>query len=184
MQWRWGSPFHADGVVALWPDREKFTEELQKYLDGTKERVGWWNPGGNYWHGNEPYIHAPYLFNAAGRPDLTQQYVRHMLKTKYSDDYVGLDGNDDGGTLSSWYIFSALGFYPVAGTTRYEIGSPVFTSARINVGNGKELIVSAPDTNPDTVHVKRVLVNGDPLESHHIDHAWIAQGGRLEFEMR
>lgn len=183
MQWRWGTLFHAEGLVSLWPDEATFVEELTRYLDATKPRVGWWNPGGNYWHGNEPFIHAAYLFNAAGRPDMTQRYVRKILDTKYSDDYVGLDGNDDGGTLSAWYVFSALGFYPVAGSTRYEIGSPLFNKAEVNLGNGKTLTMTAPDCTADTVYVGGVQLNGQPITSTHIEHGTLAGGGFLQFQM-
>jgi predicted alpha-1,2-mannosidase len=183
MQWRWGGPFDPEGLIALWPSKKLFVSELTSYMQNTRKRVGWWNPGGNYWHGNEPFIHAAYLFNAAGRPDLTQRYVRKLLATKYSDDYVGLDGNDDGGTLSSWYIFSALGFYPVAGTTRYEIGSPLFTSAEIQMGNGKVLTISAPDCSARNRFVKEVFINDVEILKTHITHDEIKDGGTLKFTM-
>ena len=183
MQWRWGTPFCAEGLVDLWPSREEFVAALRGYLDATNSRIGWWNPGGNYWHGNEPFIHAAYLFNAAGRPDLTQEYVRRIMATKYSDDYIGLDGNDDGGTLSAWYVFSALGFYPVAGTTRYEVGSPLFTKAVIDLGNGHTLTMTAPGNDRDTVHVDEVTLNGAPLHQSHFTHAQITDGGELHFRM-
>lgn len=183
MQWRWGSPFDPEGLVALWPSKEAFVEGLRKYMDGTRKRVGWWHPGGNYWHGNEPFIHAPYLFNAAGRPDLTQKYVRQILATKYDDTYYGLDGNDDGGTLSAWYVFSALGFYPVAGTARYEIGSPIFPRATIDLGNGKTLTMEAKDCNRSTVYVLATTINNSRVKGHTFDHAAIADGGTLEFNV-
>lgn len=183
MQWRWGTPYSAAVLVDLWPTRDAFVTELQDYLDKSNTRVGWWNPGGHYWHGNEPFIHAAYLFNAAGRPDLTQTYVRRILATKYSDDHIGLDGNDDGGTLSAWYVLSSLGFYPVAGTTRYELGSPLFTRAVINLGNGHSLTVSADGHTTDTVRVDAVHLNGKPLTTSHFTHAAIAQGGELHFQM-
>ena len=92
-------------------------------------------PNGYYWQGNQPDIHAAYLFNAAGRPDLTQKWVRWILKHKHGDGPNGLDGNDDGGTLSAWYVFSSLGFYPVVGTDRYELGSPLWERAVVKVGD-------------------------------------------------
>jgi predicted alpha-1,2-mannosidase len=183
MQCRWGTLFHAEGLVSLWPSREEFVSELTRYLDGSQTRLGWWNPGGNYWHGNEPFIHAAYLFNAAGRPDLTQRYVRHLLDTKYSDGYAGLDGNDDGGTLSAWYVFSSMGFYPVAGSTRYEVGSPLFTQAEIDLGNGQRLTMRAPGGNSTTVYVSEVAIHGAPIRDTHFDHADIVNGGELRFTM-
>jgi predicted alpha-1,2-mannosidase len=108
MQWRWGVPYDAEGLVALFSSRDEFVNELENYFENSTSGVGAFNPGGYYWHGNEPYIHAAYLFNAAGRPDLTQKWARWVMEHKYADTYYGLDGNDDGGTLSAWYVFSAL----------------------------------------------------------------------------
>lgn len=183
MQWRWGVPFDPEGFVALWPSPKVFVQELTKYMEGSGKRVGWWYPGGNYWHGNEPFIHAAYLFNSAGRPDLTQKYVRRILETKYDDTYYGLDGNDDGGTLSSWYVLSALGFYPVAGTTRYEVGIPLFDKAVIHLGEDKTLTVTAEDNSPFTLHVHNLVINGMPYRDTHFDHALIQNGGTLEFTL-
>ena len=106
-----------------------------------------WSPGPYYWHGNEPDIHAAYLFNDAARPDLTQKWARWIMENKYGDAYDGLDGNDDAGTLSAWYIFSALGFYPVAGSDRYQLGAPLFEKAEIKLKN-KNLLVLAENQAP------------------------------------
>ena len=142
-----------------------------------------WNPGPYYWHGNEPDIHAAYLFNAAGRPDLTQKWVRWILDTRYSDDYVGLDGNDDGGTLSAWYVFSALGFYPIAGTPRYELGAPLFERADVDMG-GPILTIIAENYAPENIYVESVTLNDGPLERTWFTHDEIAQGGTLRFRMK
>ncbi len=181
-QWRWSVPFDDAGLISLFPDRATFVSELEKYLSNATPGVGAWNPGPYYWHGNEPYIHAAYLFNAAGRPDLTQKWVRWILDTKYADHYAGLDGNDDGGTLSSWYVFSALGFYPVAGTTKYWLGSPLFTRADVHLGD-KTLTIIADNNSADNVYVQKALLNGKPLDNPWFTHDDIAQGGELRFEM-
>lgn len=183
MQWRWGVPFDPEGFVSLWPSPEMFVSELRNYMDGTRKRVGWWNPGGNYWHGNEPYIHAAYLFNSAGRPDLTQNYVRKLLETKYDDTYYGIDGNDDGGTLSSWYVLSALGFYPIAGTTRYEVGIPLFDKAVVHMGEDKKITVTAKDNSPYARYVYNLVINDRPLGATHFDHALLQDGATLEFTL-
>ncbi len=182
LQWRFGIPFDPEGLVSLFKNPESFVEELESYFEGSTKVVGSWNPGPYYWHGNEPYIHSAYLFNAAGRPDLTQKWVRWILDTKYSDDYVGLDGNDDGGTLSAWYVFSALGFYPIAGSTRYEIGSPLFDGATVRIGEN-ELEIRVDRQGPDNVYVQNVFLNGSPLEGTSFDHEDIAGGGTLHFVM-
>jgi predicted alpha-1,2-mannosidase len=181
-QWRWAVPYDAGGLISLFASRDSFIRELEVYFARSKPGVGSWNPGPYYWHGNEPYIHAAYLFNAAGRPDLTQKWVRWILKTKYSDDYVGLDGNDDGGTLSAWYVLSALGFYPIAGTKRYEIGAPLFAKAEAHIGDNV-LTVIAENSAPENIYVQRVWLNNSPLDRTWFTHDEIAQGGVLRFEM-
>lgn len=183
MMWRWAVPFDAAGLVSLFPSPEYFVEALEHYFEQSNAGVGQWHPGVHYWHGNEPYFHAAYLFNAAGRPDLTQKWVRHILETKYSDDYVGLDGNDDGGTLSAWYVFSALGFYPIAGTTRYEIGAPLFPSATLELGDGKTLTIIADQHAPEKAHVEKVTLNGTPVDGNHFLHEALQRGGELRFSM-
>ncbi len=183
MMWRWSVPFDAEGLVSLFPSREAFVKALEDYFEKSNNKVGEWHPGSHYWHGNEPFFNAAYLFNAAGRPDLTQKWVRHILETKYSDDYVGLDGNDDGGTLSAWFVFSALGFYPIAGTTRYEIGAPLFPEAVVDLGDGKNLTVIAENYAPENLYVRAVRLNGHELTDWHFNHDAIAEGGELRFTM-
>ena len=143
---------------------------------------GRWNPGAYYWHGNEPDLHTSYLFNTAGRPDLTQKWVRWILNNKYGAGYDGIDGDDDAGTLSSWYIFSALGFYPVAGSDLYQIGAPLFEKAEMKIGD-KLLIIITNNYSPENKYVRNVQLNGVPLNRFWFKHAEIAQGGILCFEM-
>ena len=95
---------------------------------------------GLYVHGNEPGHHIPYLYNWAGHPEKTQERVRMICNTMYANAPNGLCGNDDCGQMSAWYIFSALGFYPVCpGSDEYALGSPLVKSAEIDLGNGKIL---------------------------------------------
>ncbi len=182
-QWRWAVPFDPEGLIALFGGPEPFVRALATFFENSTKGVGVWNPGPFYWHGNEPDIFSVYLFNSAGRPDLTQKWVRWILDTKYADKYYGLDGNDDGGTLSAWYVFSALGFYPVAGTTKYQVGSPLFDKAVMQMGEGKTLTVVAENNGPRNVYVQRVSLNGTPLGKTWFDHSDIAGGGELRFVM-
>jgi len=182
-QWRWAAPFDPEGLVGLWPDRESFVAALETYFENATPGIGWWNPGPYYWHGNEPYIPAVYLFNAAGRPDLTQKWVRWIMERKYQDNYTGLDGNDDGGTLSSWYVMSSLGFLPIAGTARYEIGSPVFDGAVLELGDGRTLTVRVENNSAEHVYVQRVAINGVELAGATFSHDQIAEGGEIHFVM-
>ncbi|MCC6822419.1 MAG: glycoside hydrolase family 92 protein, partial [Verrucomicrobia subdivision 3 bacterium] len=144
--------------------------------------MGAWTPGSYYWHGNQPDIHAAYLFNDAGRPDLTQKWARWILDHKYGDGYDGLEGNDDGGTLSAWYVLSALGFYPVAGSDRYQLGTPLFERAEVKL-NHNPLVIVAENYATNHPYVRQVWLNDVPLDRTWIRHAEIEAGGVLKFAM-
>ncbi len=182
LQWRWGVPYDAEGLVSLFKTSEYFVVELNSFFARSSPKMGDWNPGPYYWHGNQPDIHAAYLFNAAGRPDLTQKWVRWILDNKYGDDYVGLDGNDDAGTLSAWYVFSALGLYPVTGTDRYELGAPLFEKAELKLARGT-LLIRADNFAPGNRYVRQITLGGSPLHRTWLSHAEIASGGELRFLM-
>lgn len=182
LQWRWAAFFDAPALIALFSDRSYFVDELNRFFAQSTPVRAAWNPGPYYWHGNEPDIHAAYLFNVAGRPDLTQKWVRWILEHKYADAHDGLDGNDDAGTLSAWYVFSALGFYPIAGTDRYELGAPLFPRARLRLA-GKSLEILAEPFAPDCIYAKEVSLNGVPLHRTWLRHEELVSGGVLRFEM-
>ena len=182
LQWRWAVPFDTDGLVSLFKDKDYFISELNDFFAKANPKKATWSPGSYYWHGNEPDIHAAYLFNTVGRPDLTQKWVRWILDNKYDNTYVGIDGNDDAGTLSAWYIFSSLGFYPIAGTDIYLLGAPLFKSAVLNMGKNL-LTVSTRNYDPKHIYVKQVLLNNIPLKRTWINHKEIANGGNLTFIM-
>ena len=139
---------------------------------------------GNYVHGNEPSHHVPYLYNYAGAPRKTQYWIRHIMDTKYLPAPDGLSGNDDCGQMSAWYIFSALGFYPVApGSDRYDLGSPLVNEATVSLENGKTFTVTAVNQGPQNVYVKKVELNGRKLDRLYITHDEIMNGGSLVFYM-
>ena len=180
-QWRWGVPSDADAVVALFQSREYFVEQLDQFFAQSPAAVGV-NPNAYYWHGNQPDIYAAYLFNHAGRPDLTQKWVRWILEKKYGDRENGLDGNDDGGTLSAWYVLSSLGIFPTAGTDRYEIGSPLWDRVEMQIDRNT-LTIIADHNAPDHPYVQSVWLNNKRLDRDWIRHEEIAEGGTLRFEM-
>jgi predicted alpha-1,2-mannosidase len=135
-----------------------------------------------YWHGNEPDIHAAYAFAQAGRPDLTQRWVRWILNSYYPDSPAGLAGNDDGGTLSAWAIWSAMGFYPIPGSDRYILGAPLFP--RIEMAReGGVFVIEAPNASAENLYVQSVKLNGSPLYKPEIRHADLKAGGTLRFEL-
>lgn len=182
-QWRFGAVHDTEGMIELFSSKEYFVSELEKFMEDASLTRAAIDPGSGFWIGNQHDIHTPYLFIDADRPDLTQKWVRWTLKNRYSTDINGLDGNDDGGTLSSWYVFSALGFYPSAGTDLYRIGSPAVNSAVIDLGNGKTLTVKAENQSEKNVCVSSVTLNGVPLTEYYLRHGDISDGGELVFTM-
>jgi predicted alpha-1,2-mannosidase len=181
LQWRWAVPFDAEGLVSLFKSPAYFVEELEQFFAKSIPTVGAL-PNAYYWHGNQPDIYAAFLFNAAGRPDLTQKWARWVLETKYGDRENGLDGNDDGGCLSAWYVFASVGLFPGAGTDRYEIVSPLWEKAEVNLG-GKRLSIVADNFARDHGYVRKVFLNDKPLDRNWLRHDEIARGGVLRFEM-
>ncbi len=182
-QWRWNALQDIDGMIELFGGEEYFISELEAFMEDASINRAAVDPGHGFWVGNQHDIHTPYLFSNAGRPDLTQKWVRWTLSERFSSDINGLDGNDDGGTLSAWYVFSALGFYPLAGTDKYWIGSPNVDSAVVNLGNGKTLEIEALNQSAENVYVKSVTLNGAQLSDTYVTHAQLMNGGKLVFEM-
>jgi len=182
LQWRWAVFFDPEGLISLFKDKAYFVKELNDFFALSDSARGTWSPGSYYWHGNEPDLHAAYLFNSAGRPDLTQKWVRWILDNKYGAGYDGIDGDDDAGTLSSWFVFSSLGFYPVAGSDIYQIGAPLFKKAEIRMGD-KLLTIVADNYAPGNKYVRKVWLNNVPLDRFWFSHLEIARGGTLRFEM-
>ena len=139
---------------------------------------------GNYVHGNEPSHHVAYLYNHAGAAWKTQERVRMILQKMYHPTPDGLSGNDDCGQMSAWYIFSAIGFYPMApGSDRYELGSPAINSATLQLENGKTLTINTEGQGPKNVYVRKVMLNGEELKNHYITHAQLMKGGKLVYVM-
>ena len=109
--------------------------------------------------------------------------MRWTLAERFSTDINGLDGNDDGGTTSCWYVFSAMGFYPLAGTDKYWLGSPNIDSAEITLSNGKTLKIKAVNQSEDNVYVSSVKLNGVELDGFYVTHEQLMAGGELVFTM-
>jgi predicted alpha-1,2-mannosidase len=139
---------------------------------------------GGYIHGNEPAHHVAYLYNWAGQPWKTQERIRMILTRQYKPTPDGLGGNDDCGQMSAWYMFSSMGFYPVApGSDEYSLGSPSVKSARLQLENGQTFTVEAINQSDKNVYVQKVLLNGKLLTQPVITHADIQKGGKLTFYM-
>ncbi|TDO19589.1 GH92 family glycosyl hydrolase [Pedobacter duraquae] len=139
---------------------------------------------GNYVHGNEPAHHAAYLYNYTTTPWKTQDRVRMILKKMYKPSSDGLGGNDDCGQMSAWFIFSSLGFYPMApGSLNYELGSPAVINATLNLENGKTFKVTTKNQSDKNVYVSQVILNGAILKRRSITHEEIMKGGEIQFIM-
>ncbi|MPS68132.1 MAG: glycoside hydrolase family 92 protein [Novosphingobium sp.] len=140
---------------------------------------------GQYAHGNEPSHHVAYLYAWTGAHWKTQAMVRRLLALMYRARPAGVIGNDDCGQMSAWYVLSALGFYPVDPVSGiYIFGSPLFEEARVRLGNGRELIVSAPGNRSDRPYYGRVEWNGKAHDRCWIGHEELMKGGRLTFHMQ
>lgn len=169
----WYVPHHQRGLMEAMGGREAYAAKLDSMFTH-----------GRYWHGNEPCHQVAWLFNYTGEPWKTQQAVRHILDTEYLPVPGGLSGNDDAGQMSAWYVFGALGFYPVCpATPYYAIGSPVFPRAEIAVGNGRTFTIEAEGTSPENIYIQSATLNGKPYNKSYISHSDITGGGVLRFVM-
>ncbi len=190
--WNYGLfvPHDPDGLVRTMGGERRFTAFLDSLFtmglddrhfanteDITRDGII-----GNYVHGNEPGHHIPYLYNWTSQPWKAGERVRMIMDRMYVNSSNGLCGNDDCGQMSAWYIFSALGFYPVApGSDRYWFGCPLVRSAVISLENGRTFTVTATKQAKENVFVRTVLLNGKALDRRYITHAEITAGGTLEF---
>jgi predicted alpha-1,2-mannosidase len=140
---------------------------------------------GNYAHGNEPIQHMIYLYSYAGQPWKTQYHVREVLDKLYNYTPDGYCGDEDTGQTSAWYVFSALGFYPVTpGTDQYVIGSPLFRKATLNFENGKKLVIDATGNSKENIYAGDIRLNKKELKRNYIRHSELQAGGRLHFKMQ
>ena len=140
---------------------------------------------GNYAHGNEPIQHMIYLYSYAGQPWKTQYHIREVMDKLYNYTPDGYCGDEDTGQTSAWYVFSALGFYPVTpGTDQYVIGSPLFRKATLNFENGKKLAIDATGNSKENIYAGDIRLNKKELKRNYIRHSELQAGGRLLFKMQ
>ena len=139
---------------------------------------------GGYVHGNEPSHHVPYLYAWTREPWKTQHWVREIMNRMYRNDIRGLGGNDDCGQMSAWYIFSAMGFYPVCpGSGEYVLGAPYLPYMKLTLPNGRSVVVRANGVSDRRKYVKSLRVNGVPYDKLYVSHAMLTEGCTLDFEM-
>ncbi len=139
---------------------------------------------GQYAHGNQPIQHMIYLYNYAGQPWKTQYWIREVMERLYKPTPDGYCGDEDNGQTSAWYVFSAMGFYPVCpGTTQYVLGTPLFKKITVTLDNGKKLEIEAPKNSDANKYVNQVKFNGTVVDNNWFDHFDLQKGGKLQFDM-
>lgn len=175
-------PHDAQGLINKLGGDELFITWLDAFFANAPTRDPAFNKG-LYNHNNEPDFLAAFLYIHAGRPDRTQQRVRHILTTEYTTGRGGLPGNDDSGAMSSWYIWASMGLYPNAGQPFYYICSPLFPRSVMNLGGGRIFVIEAQDTSENNLYVQSATLNGQPHNRAWLTHKEIARGGRLVLRM-
>jgi predicted alpha-1,2-mannosidase len=185
LQQTWFVPHDVAGLIELMGGAEEFSHQLEDLFEKTPSSFGW---NDYYNHANEPVHHVPYLFVYAGKPWLTQKWVRRIVANAYHNDVNGICGNDDVGQMSAWYVLSAMGFYPVCpGDGIYILGSPLFSKITINLDaklyRESKFTITAANQAPDNPYIQCAKLNGKPLSRAWIRHSEIAAGGSLELVM-
>jgi predicted alpha-1,2-mannosidase len=175
-QYLWMGWFQPDALADVLGGRDAALTKLTAFFEKAEIEGVLDFPQTYYWHGNEPDIHAAWLFALWGDRDATWRWVRWIAANHYAADPVGLAGNDDAGTLSAWYIFAAMGFYPIAGTTSYVVSAPLFEEVRFAVDGGT--FTSRRLGSGD--HIVEVRLNGVPLQGATFTHDKLVAGGTLE----
>jgi len=139
---------------------------------------------GQYAHGNQPIQHMVYLYNYAGAPWKTQLHVRDVINKMYKPTPDGYCGDEDNGQTSAWYVFSAMGFYPVTpGSGQYVIGAPLFNKITLSLENGKQVVINAANNSAENRYVNALNVNGKPYSYNWLSHDALLKGGVVNFNM-
>ena len=189
-QYTWYVPHDVQGLINLMGGEKEFDKMLNKLFtyknaeelsEGSEDILG---RIGEYWHGNEPAHHVAYLYNFVRKPWKTQKLVREIIDKFYGNKPDSLSGNDDCGQMSAWYIFSALGFYPVAPSSGYYvIGSPSIKEAVIKLGNGKTFRIRTKHLSAKNIYIQSVILNGKKWNKTYIPYDEIYNGGEILFKM-
>lgn len=172
-QYSWYVPHDVKGLMACMGGRQEYLARLDSMF--SEKRM---------WHGNEPGHQISFMNNYAGEAWKTQREVRNIMETEYHTGANGYSGNDDSGQMSAWYVFAALGFYPVCPVSaEYALASPSFPKAEIRLHNGRKFIIEARNASRKNIYVQRCWLNGKPYTSLFLKHSDIIKGGKMVFEM-
>lgn len=186
-QYTWHVQHDVPGLIALFGGEQQFLNKLDSLFTIKLETTQADVTGliGQYAHGNEPSHHVTYLYTLAGRPERTQELVRQIFETQYRPEPDGLCGNDDCGQMSAWYMFSAMGFYPVDPVSgNYVFGAPQMPKIVLNLTDGKTFTVIAENLSKEHKYVESITLNGEPYTKNYISHEDILKGGTLVFKMK
>lgn len=187
-QYFWYVPHNIQALMELTGGTKAFEQKLDTFFTSTykSEQMNHNASGfvGQYAHGNEPSHHVAYLYNFAGQPWKTQKYVSHILNTLYNNTSSGYAGNDDCGQMSAWYVFSAMGFYPVnPADGRYIIGSPLLDECTLKLAGNKEFRIRTIRKSPEDIYIQSVTLNGKKHKDFFITHQDIMNSGTMVFKM-
>jgi len=172
-QYNWYVPHDVDGLIELMGGKDAFNADLDAFFEV-----------GQYFHGNEPSHHTPFLYTYSGQPWKTQQIVANTMNEEYGTGSGGLSGNDDAGQMSAWYIFGAMGYYPVCpALPEYRICGPKFNQITMKLGNGNQLLINAPNYSKENIYIRKMTINGKVRASNSLNHNELVNGAELHFEM-
>ena len=186
-QYTWHVQHDVPGLIELFGGQEAFLNKLDSVFTVELKTTQADVTGliGQYAHGNEPSHHVTYLYTMAGKPERTQELIRQIFDTQYRPEPDGLCGNDDCGQMSAWYMFSAMGFYPVDPVSgNYVFGAPQLPKIVLNLANGKTFTVIAENLSKENKYVESITFNGEPYTLNYITHEDILKGGTLVFKMK
>jgi predicted alpha-1,2-mannosidase len=191
-QYSWSVPQDVPGLIALMGGNEKFVEKLDLLFNIKQSQIFTNELSANdlrgcigeYWHGNEPSHHVIYLYTYAGQPWKTARLLHQVVTTQYGSQPGSLCGNDDCGQMSSWYIFTCLGFYPVCpASDYYVIGAPQIPKAVMHLSNGKKFTMTAENISDKNIYIQSVKVNGKKWDSPFLPYRELKNGGKINFVM-
>ncbi len=186
-QYTWHVQHDVPGLIELFGGEEKFLTKLDSVftVELKTSQADVTGLIGQYAHGNEPSHHVAYLYTMAGKPERTQELIRQIFDTQYRPEPDGLCGNDDCGQMSAWYMFSAMGFYPVDPVSgNYVFGAPQMPKIVLNLADGKTFTVIAEGLSEENKYVESITLNGEPYTKNYITHEDIVNGGTLVFKMK